>query len=151
MEQVAVMDANLRPNITITERDLLKLNNMIGNYEPIISWKAAEFLLSKLNRARIVDPEGIPPTTVTMSTQVEFRYEDSGESTIVTLTYPDEQVIYRDSVSILTPLGTALFGLSNGQSMSYMDLDGSWKTIRVLKVLHQPEAGRAFRQLPRIP
>ena len=80
----------------------------------------------------------------------EFEDETTRKSRVVTLAYPEECVIYRDSLSILTPLGTALLGLSNGQSMSYRDRDGSRKTIRMRMVLHQPEAGRAFRQSPRM-
>jgi regulator of nucleoside diphosphate kinase len=150
MEQATAMPIGILPEITITQRDHNRLHSMIGNYAPIISWKAAEFLLGELGRARIVDPDGIPPTTATMSSQIEFEDETTRKSRVVTLAYPEECVIYRDSLSILTPLGTALLGLSNGQSMSYRDRDGSLKTIRMRKVLHQPEAGRAFRQSPRM-
>jgi regulator of nucleoside diphosphate kinase len=112
--------------------------------------KAAEFLLTELKRARVVNPDGIPPTTVTMNSQVEYRDEGTGERAVATLTYPHQQMLYSDWISILTPLGTALLGLSTEQSMSFMDRDGSQRTITVLKVLHQPEARRAFRQSPRI-
>jgi regulator of nucleoside diphosphate kinase len=150
MELAIAMDLGSRPHISITKRDLVKLENIIGNYAPIISWKAAEFLLAELKRARVVNSEAIPPTTVTMGSQVEFRDEGIGKQTVATLTYPDERALYRDSISILTPLGTALFGLSTEQSMSFLDQDGSRRKITVLEVLYQPEAGRAFRQSTRI-
>ena len=150
MYPAIAMDLNLAPNITVTRRDLGKLNNMIGAYAPIISWKAAGFLLGELRRARIVATDAIPPTTVTINSQVEIRNDDTKEISIVTLVLPNDLALYRDSVSVLTALGTALIGLSNGQSISYIDQDKAKKRITVLKVLYQPEAERWFRQAPRI-
>lgn len=149
MGPAIAMDVGLAPEIAVTKRDLGRLKNMIANYAPIISWRAAGFLLQELDRARIVDPEAIPPTTVTMDSQVEFHDASAGETRVATLAFPNEQVRYRDSVSVLTALGTALLGLSRGQVISYTDQDGVTNTITVLNVLHQPEAGRWFRQRSR--
>jgi regulator of nucleoside diphosphate kinase len=144
------MDIGLAPEIAVTKPDLGRLKNMIANYAPIVSWRAAGFLLQELDRARIVDPKAIPPTTVTMDSQVEFHDALEGETRVATLAFPNEQVRYRDSISVLEALGTALLGLSRGQTISYTDQDGATNTITVLDVLHQPEAGRWFRQRPRI-
>lgn len=149
MYPAIAMDLNLAPHITITKRDLGKLNNMIGAYAPIISWKAAGFLLGELRRARIVATDAISPTTITINSQVEIRDDDTGETSVMTLVLPNDLALYRDSVSVLTALGTALVGLSNGQSISYIDREKA-KKITVLKVLYQPEAERWFRQAPRI-
>ncbi|HZT18906.1 MAG TPA: nucleoside diphosphate kinase regulator [Dongiaceae bacterium] len=143
-------DFDVLPEITVTRRDAARLNNMIQDYAPIISWESVKFLLGELARARVVPTEAIPPTTVTMNSVVEVRDEDTGETRIAALTYPHEQAVYRNSVSILTPLGTALLGLPKEQSMSYVDRDGKPKRIRVMKILHQPEtAWRSGRERSR--
>ena len=38
-------------------------------------------------------------------------------------------------ISILTPVGAALIGLAEGQSISYETLDGRVKTLSVLRLL----------------
>jgi regulator of nucleoside diphosphate kinase len=149
MTPAIAMDPGLAPEITITKRDLGRLKNMIGNYAPIISWKAAGFLLHELDRARVVDAEAIAPTTVTMDSKVEFQDATTGDVRVVTLAFPNEHVRYRDSISVLTALGTALLGLSRGQSISFTDKDGTMRTITVLNIRYQPEAERWFRQKPR--
>jgi regulator of nucleoside diphosphate kinase len=150
VKQPIARNFDILPEIAITTRDAAKLNNMIQDYAPIISWDAAKFLLGELARARVVPMEAIPPTNVTMNSVLEIRDEDTGEKRVVALTYPHEQAVYRNSVSILTPLGTALLGLPQEQFMSYVDSDGKTKRIRVMKILHQPEtAWRSHRQRSR--
>lgn len=150
MKQAIAGNFVVLPEIAITRRDAARLNNMIQDYAPIISWDAARFLLDELARARVVPTEDIPPTNVTMNSVLEIRDEDTGEKRVVALTYPNEQALYRNSISILTPLGTALLGLPQEQFMSYTDRDGQTKTIRVMKILHQPEtAWRSQRQRSR--
>ena len=55
--------------------------------------------------------------------------------------YPEYADILNGKVSVLTPVGAALIGLSEGQAMEWHTLDGERKTLTVLKV-HQPEASR---------
>ena len=42
-------------------------------------------------------------------------------------------------ISILTPVGTALIGLSEGQSMTWSDRSGKAKRLTVLEVKNRPE------------
>jgi len=51
-----------------------------------------------------------------------------------------------DAISILTPIGAALLGLSVGDTIQWPRPDGQLSTVRVLDVLYQPErAGEYFR------
>jgi regulator of nucleoside diphosphate kinase len=43
-------------------------------------------------------------------------------------------------ISILTPMGAALYGLRAGQSIDWPDLDGQSRRIRIVRV-RQPEGG----------
>jgi regulator of nucleoside diphosphate kinase len=149
MKRAIVRESGSLPAIIVTKGDLGRLNNLIGDYAPIISWDAVRFLLGELKRARIVDAAHVPPTNVTMGSQVEIRERPGGETRLVTLAYPSEQKLHRGSVSILTPLGAALLGLSKEQSIDYIDSDGKEKTVEVLNILYQPEAQRQFKPKPR--
>lgn len=150
MTQAIARDRGNLPAIVVTKRDFGKLNNVIGDYAPIISWDAVRFLLGELARARVVDNEHIPPTNVTMGSQVEIRERHTGETRLATLTYPAEQRLYRDAVSVLTPLGAALLGLPKEQSIQYIDSDGKEMMVEVLQILHQPEAQQRFKRTSRV-
>ncbi|HEX2115931.1 MAG TPA: nucleoside diphosphate kinase regulator, partial [Alphaproteobacteria bacterium] len=98
----------------------------------------------ELSRARVVDSERIAPDVVTMHSEVLFRDEESGRERAVTLVYPGEHTAHDGALSVLTPLGAALVGLSEGQTISFETSDGRSRRVSVVRVLSQPEAnGRA--------
>ncbi|MCI0429677.1 MAG: nucleoside diphosphate kinase regulator [Rhodospirillales bacterium] len=130
------------PEIKVTKADLGKLDAMLAHRSPIRSWKAVEILVRELLRAEIVDEHEIPAHIVTMGSRVEFREAENELSTVATLVYPGDSGLYEDAVSVLTPIGAILLGLSEGQSMRYSGPDGKPKTISVKKILHQPEAAQ---------
>jgi regulator of nucleoside diphosphate kinase len=41
---------------------------------------------------------------------------------------------------VLTPVGSALLGMREGETNTWNGLDGRRRTVTVLKVLYQPEA-----------
>jgi regulator of nucleoside diphosphate kinase len=130
------------PEIKVTKADLGKLDVMLAHRSPIRSWKAVEILVRELLRAKIVGEHQIPVDVVTMGSRVEFREAGNELSTVATLVYPGDSGSYDDAVSVLTPIGALLLGLSEGQSMPYSGPDGKLKSISVMKVLHQPEAAQ---------
>jgi regulator of nucleoside diphosphate kinase len=101
-----------------------------------------EILVRELLRAKIVGEHQIPVDVVTMGSRVEFREAGNELSTVATLVYPGDSGSYDDAVSVRTPIGALLLGLSEGQSMPYSGPDGKLKSISVMKVLHQPEAAQ---------
>lgn len=127
------------PAIRLTKRDFARLDHLLATCNVGQASKAVDFLLSELSRAAVVDGGDIPRDVVTMHAQVLFRDEASGRKRAVTLVYPSERDFSEDAVSILTPLGVALIGLSEGQSITFEGVDGSPRRITVVKVFHQPE------------
>lgn len=123
--------------ITIARPDYLRLLDL--------AWAAraqspavGEFLLEEVERARIVEPESVPATVVTMGALVEFRDERTGAQRSVTLVYPGEQDIELGRISVLTPVGAALIGLSEGQSIEWRTPAGEERSLTVLRVV-QPD------------
>lgn len=103
---------------------------------------ARRFLAEELARAEVVEPGEIPPTVVTMNARVAFRDDQTGRTRTVTLVYPGAEDIAQGRVSILAPIGAALIGLSEGQSIEWETLSGDWKSLTVLKVHAQPRADK---------
>ena len=57
-------------------------------------------------------------TLVSLGSQVEFRDEQTGKIQEIILVYPFDADIARRRVSVLTPVGAALLGLSVNQTIS---------------------------------
>jgi regulator of nucleoside diphosphate kinase len=101
--------------------------------------KIAEMLAEELGRAEIVPPGAIRPDVVTMHSAVEYQDNVTGEVRRITLVYPDEERPNTGRVSILTQVGAALIGLSEGQSIEWQGPTGGWRGLTVRRVQFQPE------------
>jgi regulator of nucleoside diphosphate kinase len=100
------------PDIVVSKDNQKRISDLalvVENTAPDV----ASVLLSEMDRARVV--EGVPATTVQMGSSIKFR-TNAGQERKVTLVYPGDADIAENKVSILTPIGAALIGLSAGQS-----------------------------------
>src|SRR5690606_27071032 len=93
----------------------------------------SETLYAELDRARVVGDNSIPPETVRMGSTVTFT-SDNSEAKTVTLVFPGDADIAEGKVSILTPIGAALIGLSEGQSIDWTARDGREHALTVVTV-----------------
>ncbi|WP_201861396.1 nucleoside diphosphate kinase regulator [Microvirga soli] len=98
---------------------------------------AAAMLANELLRATVVTPCAIPPFVATMNSRLEFRDDATWDVRCATLVYPEEEDGEADRVSVLSPEGAALIGLSEGQSITWRTPKG-WRSLTLLRVLHQP-------------
>lgn len=137
-----------RPEIRVTESDLNNLKHLLSIHGTRWSWRAVEFLVRELMRAEILDDGTVPANVVTMGSRVEYREQGQSSSQVVTLSYPGEREFFDDAISILTPVGAALLGLAAGQSICYAGPDGHPVTVKILRVMSQPEANHRMRLKP---
>lgn len=93
-----------------------------------------ELLLDEIDRATICDRTAIPPDVVTMGSSVTFIDEKSGAERTVRLVYPAEADIAAGRMSILTPVGAGLIGLSVGQSINWPDRGGVEHRLTIVAV-----------------
>src|SRR5687768_3238875 len=104
------------PPITLSTTDaerLLRLADVARRRFP----NAAAVLSREVDRADIVSPWQILPGVVAMGAEVDFSDDSTCEVRCVTLVYPHEADITAGKISILTPIGAALIGLSVSQSI----------------------------------
>lgn len=128
----------VRNELIITNRDLAKLQHMIDIHDT----EASELLDSELQRATVVDPTEVPPTVVTMNSEVAYEDCATGERRRVRVVFPNEADAARGRVSVMAPIGSALIGLSVGQEIEW-PVPAGWKRIRVVEIPYQPEASGA--------
>jgi len=98
----------------------------------------AAVLLEEIERAELHDPETMPPGHAGLNSHVTFVDEKTGEPRELQLVVPDEADIAEGRISILTPLGAALYGLADGACISWPDLDGNERPIRITRVETPP-------------
>ena len=122
-----------RPPIHLTESESDIIGNLALRAEhnhPVV----AAMLLAEIERAEIHGDNNLPEGVVRLGAEVDFVDEKSCQLRTVTLVMPAEANISLGRISILTPMGAALYGLSTGQSIDWPDLSGHPRRIRILGV-----------------
>ena len=122
----------LPPPIVVSRRDAARLEALLDSPR----WQNAtgEALLGELTRAEVVDDDAMPGDVVGMHSQVECTDENSGEKHTLTLVYPHEADAGAGKISIMAPVGSALLGLSVGQSIDWNTPQGRQLKLRVTAV-----------------
>ncbi len=132
-------------DIVLTEFDRRRLAGMLQvlrKRSGIDPWNL-DALEVELGRARVVPPDRVPPTVVTMNSRVRLCDLDSGAQLVVSLVFPAEQTANDAGVPVLSPLGLALLGCRAGDVMEWRTQEGL-RRLRVDAVIYQPEAEGNF-------
>jgi regulator of nucleoside diphosphate kinase len=141
MSSQPTVQGQKRPRIVIPRSEharLMALADAAEKRSPAV----AEFLTDELSRAQIVGDEQCDPEVVRMGSRVTYLDQISGRMRTVTLVYPDAADIDRNMISILTPIGAALIGLSPSQSITWPNPDGRVGSLTVMSVTNEEkEAG----------
>jgi regulator of nucleoside diphosphate kinase len=112
------------PKITICSKDYDDLYELLDNVSDESSY---HLLKDELDRANIVNFNELPRNVVRMNSTVKFTVQDNQECFSLTLVYPQE-VQDTGTISILSPVGSALLGLSIGQEIEW-PLNHGQKTV----------------------
>ena len=128
-----------KPHIIVSEGDERSLTRLAADVLGR-SPDLGEELLAEVERARILPGSSVPRGVVQMGSIVEFRQE-GGRTRRVQLVYPGKADIAVNRISILTPIGTALLGLREGQSIEWKARDG--RTCRLTVISARAGSGAA--------
>ena len=123
---------SVKPQIIVNESDQRRLTTLAMdalNRHPLV---AAE-LLAEMERALVTSADALPSDVVRMGSTVTFRSE-GGETRRVRLVFPGQADIGKGKISILTPVGAALIGLAEGQSITWSARDGMSRCLTVVAV-----------------
>lgn len=128
-----------RPPLILGETDAERLSALALRHEDA-NPDVAELLLEEIARASIRPDARVPRDVVGMNSIVGFVDEAHGRNRTVQLVYPTEADIAVGKISILTPVGAGLIGLTAGQTILWPDRDGERRALRILSVERQPAA-----------
>lgn len=128
-----------RPPIHLldTESDLLgDLALRAEHRVPVV----AAMLLAEIERAEIHDEASLPKDAITLGSEIDYVDEASGAQRTVQLVLPAEADIEAGRISVMTPMGAGLIGLSTGQTIEWPDLEGRERRITI-KAVRRPKKG----------
>ncbi len=97
----------------------------------------ADQLLNELDRAHVVTQTKLPQDAVRPGSLVSFTTTDGFDRTYE-LVFPGEADISSGKVSVLTPVGAALIGLREGQTIPWTARDGRQLSLTVVRVKQRP-------------
>ncbi len=104
------MEITTRPAITVSERDLERLEAMLAGLPD--DQPGVEALRGELDRAQVTPSEAMPPDVVTMNSRVRF---------------------------VVEPAGVAVLGLAVGQQIEWVAPNGQTVRARIVDIPYQPE------------
>lgn len=120
-------------SLLITEENYQKLSRLLHNANPEVS----ALLEEELGRASIVAESEVPHNVVTMNSTLRYLDVETNKESEVTLVYPQDADLEKNKLSVLAPIGVALIGLKEGQSIHWKLPNGTQRWIRIVSVLKQ--------------
>lgn len=128
----------LRPPIHLlaSESDVVAALALSAEHrQPVV----AAMLLEEIERAELHAPDEMLDGYVRLNSCVTFIDEKTRRRRDVQLVLPANANIAKGRISILTPMGAALYGLAEGACITWPDLDGNERLIRVMHVEQRPD------------
>jgi len=122
---------NPTSRILVSRYDYDRLQRLIEQQQDSRNAALVERLDQELARAEVV--EQVPPGVVAMNSSVLYEDEQTGARHQVRLCYPREARSETGCISVLAPVGSALLGLSVGQSIEWQ-VPGGRRRLRILEV-----------------
>ena len=122
------------PPVMISETDRARLIS-VATAALTDRWRAAAAsnLLRELDRATIVPDAQLPSNVVAVHSRVHLRDNITGKESRITLVLPGERRNGPNALSVLTLLGAALIGLSEGASIDWCTASGDRNSKTVLR------------------
>ncbi len=125
--------APARPRIRLIESEADIIAGLAVQAEQRMP-EVAALLMEEVERAELFGPDTLPDDVVALGSEVEFLDEGTGQSRRVTIVLPAHADIEAGRISILTPAGAGLIGLSVGQSIDWPDAAGRERRLKILSV-----------------
>lgn len=104
----------------------------------------------KLDRAALFADDAIDPLVVTLNSRLDFSIDDGAPERRILVGSAFRNGLVGLTLPLATPRGLALLGLRQGQAAAFEE-GGRRRSVRVLRLLYQPEAARCGHTSPAQP
>lgn len=131
---------NTSDKVTISKIDKERLLGIFATQENnTILHDNIRIIKEKLTTARLVAPNQMAPTVVTMNSRVEVKNLLFGKSMAVELVYPGTVDAKLFKISVLSPLGASMLGYSLGDEFFWKGRSSKNRFV-IEKIIYQPES-----------
>ena len=124
---------SILPPIVITLDEARRLYALANSSMTLVS-RVAHFPTSELDRGNVVPDDVDLRGVIRMKSQVRHCDNKNGDVRNVVLVYPHEAEITLKLISVQTPIGAALIGLSAGQVIGFSTPGYQTRSLTVLGV-----------------
>lgn len=111
---------------------LKRILNISGYAENFETQKSLQRLSEELKKAQVLDEKDMPEDVIRFNSKI-MVYSETGWEKSLQLVIPSEKDAKLDKVSILTPMGAALFGYSEGDTIEW-DFPSGTQKIKIVTV-----------------
>lgn len=123
------VQAHTRYPVIISENDYLRIKRLIGE-----NVQGNEMSLAhEVSRAIVVNNQAFPAHAIGVHSQVLIRDLDTDLEKSFTLVWPSNADIRKGHVSITSPMGVALLGFRQGESIRWK-MPGGLKRFQIVQV-----------------
>ncbi|MGI2798517.1 nucleoside diphosphate kinase regulator [Photobacterium damselae] len=130
--------AENRPKIMLSVKDANRLEALLESLsDDVVTKKGLE---EELDRAVIVDDEMLPNEVVTMNSTVQFKISSSEEVFCLKLVFPKDMDEKGKTISILSPVGSALLGLAINDEIEWPAPNSKLIKVKILDVIKEEVA-----------
>ena len=131
------------PPITVARRDHARLErlavNALRERHPV-----SGFLLSGIRRAMVCDANKMPYGVARLNEWVTYRIDGSKQTESKIVVCPNEFRNAQISLSVLSSLGAAVLGMSVGNCIKFVSIEGGLHCVIVEDVVAPPGAPLSF-------
>jgi len=127
------MHATILGERTLTEHDFARLSKLLDGHLP-------PALANILGAAEVLRSREVPPDIVTMYSKVELVDVQTRRRQTLTICFPGDSEPSAGFISVLSPVGSALLGLSVGTVARWETPSGEEGAAEIVAISFQPEA-----------
>src|SRR4051812_20297816 len=130
MPDVGVNMTDQLPPIAIARRDYARLERLADDAlraRHPVGW----FLMAEIRRAVVFDAGTTPERVACLNQWVTYRVDGSRHSESRILVCPDELGNDQMELSVLSPLGAAVLGMSIGDRIKFFSIEGALHCVAV--------------------
>jgi regulator of nucleoside diphosphate kinase len=134
MKSVGNDMAEQLPSIIIAERYYARLERLAANAlrerHPV-----GRFLMSEIRRAVVCDANEVPHGVACLNERVTYRVDGNKQTESKILVCPDEFRSAQINLSVLSPLGAAVLGMSVGDCIKFFSIEGGLHSVIIENVV----------------
>lgn len=139
MSRIESTATGVLPPIVIPAGDYARLNQLAESAGPELA-QVSDYLVRELQRAQIVADTAVDSKVVRIGAWVTYREGVDGRRRTMQLVWPHQADVNHNRVSVLSVVGAALLGMSQGQAIEWPSPVGGTRTLTVLSV-HGDDGG----------